>query len=143
MSNYICDHYAITNERSSCALGKYFMPSESVCTLRCKFRTVDGAPLPPKPILRAAKEYIQVEVANIVKGNMKEEDVERRHTACLGCKMRAVRYMGMEAKDEFGWCTACGCGTAKRALLLTKIRMPTSECPMALWGNEAKKPIDL
>jgi len=52
-----------------------------------------------------------------------DEEVERIHTICTGCKWH-----------DNGYCLGCGCRVSSSAFaILNKIRMATENCPKMLW----------
>ena len=123
--NKICDHL----NGSECALGKYHLPHASVCLSRCEFRELDGAKMPrnkKSPVIK----YLQIEASNILEGRVSEEVENARKAICEQCNLRLPVIRDTRAADGFGWCSACTCGATQRALLLTKIQMPKSRCPL-------------
>ena len=72
--------------------------------------------------------YAKAEAYNATHGEAAQEEIDKRIAACAECPFRKTEYQGM--KDDFGWCSQCGCGASARALLKTKARMAQVRCPL-------------
>ena len=87
--------------------------------------------------LSAAKavEYAKAETYHALNGAASEEVIAERLAICGSCEFRKIEYNGDVDKENFGWCTKCGCGSNPRALLKNKVRMAKVSCPLTppLW----------
>ena len=126
-----------------CAINIFENPSHSICTKKCKHRTVDGVKLNPNgtaPLTESQKksrvvQYARAELTHATQGPASEADAAARLAICMGCEHRAVEYKGQTDAGGVGWCTKCGCGNNPRALLTVKVTLAGVECPLAKWGK--------
>ena len=86
-----------------------------------------------KSQVELAKQYARAELTHATQGPASEADAAARLAICMACEHRATDYKGQT--DLVGWCTKCGCGNNKRALLTVKVTLAGVECPLAKWGK--------
>jgi hypothetical protein len=104
-------------------------PSAGVCRV-CAF--YDGPPRPEpvkKNLVQKAVSYAKAEISQVVHGPVGVDQYEERIKICLACP----RLKKATEEGKVGWCTACGCGEAKRAEMTIKAKMPQAKCPVNAW----------
>ena len=141
----ICDHWKDCGiyKGGCCAINIFENPSHSICTKKCKHRTVDGVKLNPNgtaPLTESesksrAVQYARAELTHATQGPASETDAAARLAICMACEHRAVEYKGQTDAGGVGWCTKCGCGNNPRAMLTVKVTLAGVECPLAKWGK--------
>ena len=141
----ICDHWKDCGiyKGGCCAINIFENPSHSICTKKCKHRTVDGVKLNPNgtaPLTESesksrAVQYARAELTHATQGPASEADAAARLAICMACEHRAVTYKEQTDENEVGWCTKCGCGNNPRAMLTVKVTLAGVECPLAKWGK--------
>lgn len=89
--------------------------------------------IPEKSQVELAAQYARAELTHATQGPASETDAAARLAICMACEHRATDYKGQT--DLVGWCTKCGCGNNKRALLTVKVTLAGVECPLAKWGK--------
>ena len=128
----ICDHLSKCSDFGNCcAIEQYFKPVESLCLGFCKVRQLKGEKVSTVQVTVSENKltsYARAEAYNATHGEAAQEEIDKRIAACAKCPYRKTEYQGM--KDEFGWCSQCGCGASARALLKTKARMAQVRCPL-------------
>jgi len=132
----ICDLLTPCDGKMCCAGNHYFLPHESICLQKCKFRSVAGVSIAPPQKSKAIK-YSAVELTHATQGPAREADAAARLAICMACEHRAVEYKEQTDAGGVGWCTKCGCGNNPRALLTVKVTMAGVECPLTppKWGK--------
>ena len=88
-----------------------------------------------KSNIELAKDYAAAELTHATQGPASESDAAARLAICMACEHRAVTYKEQTDENAVGWCTKCGCGNNKRALLTVKVTLAGVECPLAKWGK--------
>ena len=91
--------------------------------------------IPQKSQVELAKQYATAELTHATQGPASEADAAARLAICMACEHRAVTYKEQTDENGVGWCTKCGCGNNKRALLTVKVTLAGVECPLAKWGK--------
>jgi hypothetical protein len=91
--------------------------------------------IPQKSQVELAAQYARAELTHATQGPASEADAAARLAICMACEHRAVTYKEQTDENEVGWCTKCGCGNNKRALLTVKVTLAGVECPLAKWGK--------
>ena len=134
----ICDHWKDCGiyMGGCCAINIFENPSHSICTKKCKHRTVDGVKLNPNgtaPLTESQKksrvvQYATAELTHATQGPASEADAAARLAICMECEHRATDYKGQT--DLVGWCQRCGCGANPRAKLTVKVTLAGASCPL-------------
>jgi len=113
-------------------------PSPGICSI-CALHserapTEPPLPLPPEPvgvpkITSRVASWLKAEVSLVVEGPLADLDYEVRMDTCRKCD----RLESSSEPNKVGFCSACGCGSNRRAELTVKGRMPKAKCPLNYW----------
>jgi len=82
-------------------------------------------PATPGPLAKAVS-WIRAEASRVLEGDVPEDQYQARLEACRACPK-------LKPSSPLGYCTACGCGTRRRAELTIKAKMPRATCPLGNW----------
>ena len=79
-------------------------------------------------LIAKARQWLTAEASQLIQGALDDEAFNARMSQCRSCQ-----YLDARPSPQIGYCTRCGCGTAARAELTVKGRMPAATCPISAW----------
>lgn len=137
---YSCDG-RIQKKKVNC---EYWSVDDKLCVTGCELKKINPKELDcfkcqerkplqnitisaPKITSQKIKGYIGAETSQFLHGRVDEDVYTYRKNICLNCDRRENNS---PESESIGWCTACGCGSSKRAALSSKLYMPTVSCPI-------------